>query len=112
MRNDQFPMQEFFAFVLWFLKEDYLTANECTALVYLGCLADHNGCGHVKFEKMSKRFGRVPNCCRRYFRRAMRHGVIERWKPDGQGGAAFRLFVPPVDRGEIVNEQVSSAAGR
>ncbi len=104
MSNDQFPMAEFFAFLLWFLKEDYFTANECTALVYLGCLADRDGCGHVQFERMSKRFGRVPNCCRRYLHRAKRHGVIERWKPDGEGGAAFRLFVPPVDTGEVANK--------
>ena len=104
MTNDQFPMQEFFAFLLWFFKEEHLTANECTALVYLGCLADRDGCGHVKFASMSKRFGRVPNRCRRYFRRAMRQGVIERWKPDGEGGAAFRLFVPPVDTEEVANE--------
>jgi hypothetical protein len=104
MSNDEFPMAEFFAFLLWFLKEDYLTANECTALVYLGCLADRDGCGHVQFERMSRRFGRVPNCCRRYLHRAKRHGVIERWKPDGEGGAAFRLFVPPADTGEVAKE--------
>ena len=104
MTNDQFPMAEFFAFLLWYLKQEYLTANECTALVYLGCLADRDGCGHVQFERMSKRFGRVPSCCRRYLHRAKRHGVIERWKPDGEGGAAFRLFVPPVENSEVANE--------
>lgn len=104
MTNDQFPMAEFFAFLLWYLKQEYLTANECTALVYLGCLAGRDGCGHVQFERMSKRFGRGPNCCRRYLHRAKRHGVIECWKPDGEGGAAFRLFVPPVDSGEVANE--------
>lgn len=75
-------------------KQNYLTATECLALMYLGSIAAADGRGHVYFGEMAFQFGRVQSRCRHYLRRPKRYGIIEWLVPDGCGGAEFKLFVP------------------
>lgn len=107
VNDDRFSFSEFFDILLWFHKEQYLTACECTALVYLSSLANAEGRGYVHFIEMSNRFGRVAHCCRKYFHRPKRHGLIEQWRLDHQGGAAFKLLVPPREIDNAAGQQVS-----